>query len=120
MTTITAYFLFARHHATDFTGHVLSSLILISTLGGRHYDYPYFIIDMHFKGHVLTSLILISTLGGGHYYYPYFITEKTERIRNVPRVTQLESNGAEMQTPAFSDKAHALKQLSNATFKPEH
>lgn len=77
---------------------------------------------MHFTGHVLSSLILIPALGGGHYDCPYFITEKAdlERIRNLPRVTQLESYGTEMQNQAFSDKAHALKQLSNATLQPEH
>lgn len=68
---------------------------------------------MHFTGNVLSSLILKSVLGGEHYDYPHFIAKKTElqRVRNLPRVTQLESNGADMQTQPFSNKAHALKQL---------
>lgn len=66
---------------------------------------------MHFTGNVLSSLILKSVLGGRHYDYPHFIAEKTElqRVRNLPRVTQLESNGADMQTQPFPNKVHALK-----------
>lgn len=55
---------------------------------------------MYFIGNALSSLILISILGGGYYDYPYFVVEKTdlERIRNLPKFTQLGNNGPEMQT----------------------
>lgn len=43
MTPIIIYFSCARHHAIYFASNILSSLILISTLGGGHYDYLHFI-----------------------------------------------------------------------------
>lgn len=43
MTPIIIYFSYARHHSIYFASNVLAYLILISTLGGRHYDYLYFI-----------------------------------------------------------------------------
>lgn len=75
-------------------------------------------IIAHFScatGNKLSTLIFILTLEGGHYDYPHFRVEKSDLEQGtLPRVTQLESNGTEMQTEAFSNRAHVLKPLSNA------